>query len=176
MRRGGRKGSAIVEFAMTGIPLMFVWISIVQMALGMWHYHTLQYASKMGGVYLQTHGHDYCISPGNTCTISTVAQVIANNAIGMLPSQITATFTPYDLNGNVGTAVTCSPLTACQTGGASASTQWFPTGYDFQTCQFTIKLEYQFNSALAMVAPGNGVVRFANSYWFPAFTHQTIIF
>jgi hypothetical protein len=48
----------MLEFALTGIPLIFIWISIVQMAIGMWRYHTIQYAVKTAGAYIVVHGSD----------------------------------------------------------------------------------------------------------------------
>jgi Flp pilus assembly protein TadG len=56
--RKNQRGSARLEFALTGIPLIFIWISIVQMAIGMWRYHTIQYAVKTAGAYIVVHGSD----------------------------------------------------------------------------------------------------------------------
>src|SRR5580658_8968440 len=90
--RNKRRGSACLEFAFTGVPLIFVWLSTVQIALGMWHYHTMQYAVKATGAYLALHGSD-CASP-NTCsiTIANVASVMKSNAIGLPPTSLQMTF------------------------------------------------------------------------------------
>jgi hypothetical protein len=172
-RRSRQTGSAIVEFTLTGIPLIFVWISIVQMAIGMWNYHTLQYSLKMGGSYLSTHGSatGYCGTPGNNCRVQDVAAVIAQYATGMQQRNVNLTFIP--VTGGVtgtdhqttGTAIPCT-LDTCLT-----TTTAFPNGAP----EFEIKAEYQFKNALGMVAFGGGPVKFGNP-WFPAYTHQIVLY
>jgi Flp pilus assembly protein TadG len=43
----GGKGSAIVEFTLVAIPLIFIQISIVEICRGMWDYHSLAQAVKV---------------------------------------------------------------------------------------------------------------------------------
>ena len=40
------KGSTLLEFTLVGIPVIFVLISTIEMARGMWMYHTLCHAVK----------------------------------------------------------------------------------------------------------------------------------
>jgi Flp pilus assembly protein TadG len=166
-RRKQQGGSAMVEFTLTGIPLIFIWISIVQMSLGMWNYHTLQYAIKQAGAYVAVHGSGTGYCKANSCRVEDAAAVMAQYAVGMPASAINMTFTPV-LADHVtkGTATTCT-LDSCQTNATA-----FPNGNP----EFEIQAEYQFKSALGMVAPGgSGSVQFRNP-WFPGYTHQVVLY
>ena len=178
--RRKQRGSAILEFALTGVPLIFMWISIVQMSLGMWRYHTMQYAIKAAGAYVAVHGAD-CTVGTNSCGIKVkdAAQVFANSAFGMDQSQVNMTFSVLasDHTTVVGTPITC---TLGPTGGStclSNNTSWPPTGNNSPGQDFEIKADYLWRSALAMVAPGPGAgsVRFG-TYHLPGYTHQFILF
>ncbi len=161
-------GSAMVEFTMTGIPLMFIWISIVQMSIGMWNYHTLQYAIKQTGAYVAVHGGSsgYCRS--NACRVQDAATVMAQYAVGIPQSAINMTFTPVSSSDHT----TTYTATSCTLDSCLSNSTNFPNGYT----EFEIKAEYQFKTALGMVAPGSGgVIRFTNP-WFPAYTHQQVMF
>lgn len=167
-RRKRQSGSTIVEFTLTGIPMIFAWISLVQMCIGMWNYHTLQYALKMGGSYLSTHGSPsgYCYT--NSCRILDVAPVIAQYATGMPQSSIFLTFTQVTSSSDhttTGTSTSCA-LKDCLT-----NTTYFPNSAP----EFEIKAEYQFKNALGMVAFGGNPVKFG-SPWFPAYTHQIVLY
>jgi Flp pilus assembly protein TadG len=170
-RRRRQGGSAILEFTLTGIPLIFVWINIVQMSLGMWHYHTLQYAIKQAGAYVAVHGSNGGYCQTNLCRVQDAAAVMAQYAIGMPQSSIQMTFTPITSSINhttQGTAIPCQ-LDTCQT-----TATLFPNGNP----EFEIRAEYQFNNALGMVAAGgggSGPIKFGNP-WFPAYTHQTVLY
>lgn len=173
-RRNKRRGSAILEFTLTGIPLMFIWISIMQMAIGMWQYHTLQYAVKVTGSYIAVHGSD-CSSSGNTCSIQiqNAAQVLSNYLNGMPNSAVSVTFNALGTDhSTVKSTVSCT-LNNCLTN----TTAWPPSGYNTPGTDIQVQAEYQFNSALSMVipAPSGGVVKFGSA-WFPGFTQQTILF
>ena len=170
---GKRRGSAALEFALTGVPLIFVWISVVQMAVGMWHYHTMQYAMKITGEYLSMHGSDYCSTNAANCKISNIAQIFSTYAVGLPRSSVTLTFTPvngYD-HTTTGTATTCR-LDNCLTN----TTTWPVSGYDSPGQEFKILAEYQFNSGISMVAPGAGRPITFGASWLPASTHQMIVY
>lgn len=147
----------MLEFCLTGILLIFVWISIAEMARGMWNYHTLQYAAKMAGTYASVHGAT-CSMPPNACTvaISDIATVFRNAAIGVPPSQVVLTFTTD--SGDVAT---------CNLGGSadlcsSLTSVWPPSTHNDNQIGKTVSIraDYVFHSALAMFAPGSGSVRF----------------
>jgi|SRR5579871_112500 len=173
-RRERRRGSAVLEFTLAGIPFIFIWISVAQMAIGMWRYHTIQYAVKTAGAYLTLHGAD-CSMGSNTCgiQIKDAAKLLASTAVGIDPTAMTVTFNAIDVDHTtVKSTVTCR-LDACETN----TTAWPPVNYNYPGNDVEIKTEYQFQSALAMFAPGPGAgaVQFG-TIWFPGFTHQTILF
>jgi len=79
--RKWRRGSALIEFILVGIPFLFLWISIEEISRGMFPYHTLQFASKMAASYASEHGAT-CSSGTNTCstTVGNVVTVFKNDA------------------------------------------------------------------------------------------------
>jgi Flp pilus assembly protein TadG len=156
----------MLEFALTGVPLIFIWISIVQISLGMWHYHTLQYAVKAAGAFTSHRGKSYIAAGNSAIRIQDAANVLAQTAIGMPASSISVTWT------SGATTVTCQ-LNNCQTN----TTIWPATASNAIGSEFTIKANYVFNSAIAMVAPGatGGAVRFG-SHDMPAYTRQLVLF
>ena len=133
----------------------------------MWNYHTLQYAIKQAGAYVAVHGSatGYCKS--NNCRVQDAAAIMAQYAVGMPQSAINMTFTPVASDhSTAGTATTCT-LNWCQSNSTA-----IPSG----SPQFKIQAEYQFKTAMGMVAPGQGgVIKFQNP-WFPAYTHQIVMY
>jgi hypothetical protein len=179
-RRSRRRGSAILEFAFTGVPLLFMWISTVQMAIGMWHYHTMQYAVKATGHYLAEHGGD-CTSP-NTCsvTIANLSSIMKTNSIGLPATAMLMTFNSVSSSDHktVLSSVTCT-LTNATTpanGCDQNSTTWPPSGNNSAGSEFEIQAMFQWNPAIGMVAPGPGQSFNFSSFWLPAYTHQVILF
>ena len=59
----------MLEFVLVGIPLIFVILSIFEIARGMWTYQTLAFAVREGTRYAIMHGKG-CASP-NTCLLYT---------------------------------------------------------------------------------------------------------
>jgi hypothetical protein len=162
----------MLEFALCGIPMVFVWISIVQLAIGMWRYELLQFATKTTGAYIVSHGAG-CDINSNTCgiQIKNAAQVMRKAATGIPTSAITMTFTPVDKNHTAkGTSVTCR-LDNCLTN----TTAWPPAGYRDPGFDTEVSSVFTFRSALWMVAPGAGKVRFG-VYNFKGYTHQMMLF
>lgn len=163
----------MVEFALTGIPLLFIIICVIQMAIGMWHYHTLQYATKEAGAWLSIHGASTGYCKSNTCQIQNVAAILKADAIGIPASGIQVTFTPIKSDHTTaGTAYSCE-LDNCVTD----TTTWPVSGYNTIGSEFEIKTMYHWQNALGMVTFGSGAdpVKFGNP-WFPGYTHQIIIY
>ncbi len=161
-----RRGAAILEFTLAGIPLMFVWISIVQMGIGMWHYDTIQYAVKQAGGFIATHGGQYVASGNSPAMIKDAASVLSYWAIGIPRSQMNVTFT----SGNQ--SHSCR-LDNCLTD----ATTWPPTIASAPSTVITVRADYIWHNALAMVAPGPGckVVSFG-AFNLPGYTRQFILF
>jgi len=170
----------MLEFALTGAPLVFIWISTVQMALGMWHYDTMQYAVKATGTYLSQHGSG-CASP-NTCsiTIATLATLMKNLSIGVPATSLYMTFNAVSASDHktVNKTVSCylSNATTPANGCDQNTTAWPPSGNASPGSELEIQAEFQWSPAIGLVAPGAGGVVNFGSFWLPAYTHQVILF
>src|ERR1044071_6309935 len=169
IRRNTRRGSAMLEFVLSGIPMIFIWIGIVQMAIGMWHYVVLQHAVKTAGNYLAHHGSFYIAAGNNAPKIQNGANVLSNAAIGIPANKITVTWKATPSVGST-TTVTCL-LSACKTD----TTTWPPTAASFPGSVVTIKADYIYKSALSMFVPGRGSVRFSAPN-LAGYTRQVVLF
>lgn len=138
-------GNATIEFTLVGIPLVFVLISTIEMARGMWIYHTLAYAVKEGTRYAVARGQN---NPTAT-KLSDVCNAIAQAGTGLLPDDLKLSFTSRSGTSPV------YPANGCP------ATQWPPgdnaSVIDNQPGQ-TISISgfYPFLSAIAMFWPGAG--------------------
>jgi Flp pilus assembly protein TadG len=141
---GKRRGNALIEFTLVGIPVIFLTISVFSISIDMWEFHELPYAVEMTARYAATHGQG-CAQSGNTCSI-TVAKMVtyfeAQN-ISLIPSLVNVTFT--DGSGST----SCAPLSNC---AASATT--FPhTGYNAPGQDITVYATYTLKNPIAMFWP-----------------------
>ena len=168
----------MLEFVLVGIPMIFIWISIEEMARGMWQYHTLQYAVKMANSYAAVHGAT-CAAPPNSCTVkvSDVVNVFTTNAIGIPTGNVALTLSSKN------NSATCLQVSTCST-SSSWSTQWPPSANSDNAVGNWVKIraDYTFNTALAMFWPGAGTpVSFGTSagagkFDFPGYSYQLIQF
>jgi Flp pilus assembly protein TadG len=169
-RSNNRKGSAMVEFTLVAIPLIFVLISVFEMARGMWVYHTLAYALKEGARFAMVKGQN-CATAPNACsvTVADVANRIRNAGVGLIPSELSLTL------------VSGTSTVNCQLdGGPSAcvnnATQWPATGANDVGMDIQISGVYPFRSALAMFWPGTGRGVSFGTVNFPASSRENIQF
>ena len=167
-RRSARcSGQSTIEFTLVSIPLIFILISTVEMARGMWNYEMLASAVRAGAHFASTHGKT-CGTGLNTCTVkvSDVAKAIQSAAPG-LPSD------NFNIVMSSATAgpVSCSPLTSC----LSNSARWPPLIDSGQGLDVSISASYTFRSAMSMFWPGAGHVQFG-VFTFVAYTRQPIQF
>jgi Flp pilus assembly protein TadG len=157
----------MVEFALVGIPLIFILISIFEISRGMWMYETVAHAVRDGARYAAVHGQD-CATVPNSCAvnISDIAAVIKNAGAGLDPDQFTVT-----ISTAVGTATLAttgaSTLTALgtNTSGFSGWT-YVPAGGGSASAtgpgnDVIVSGQFPFKSALAMFWPGGGKVTFS---------------
>ena len=142
---------------MAGIPMVFVLISAVQMALGMWQYETLAYAVKTGAQTVVSKGQG-CTTGGNSCgiTVGTIATTIAHSAIGIPASSLNVTLTTAS-----GAVTTCNPISSC----TSSTTAWPPSTNSDNMAGKTITVSGSFllNGAFAMYYPGAKPVTFSSA-------------
>jgi TadE-like protein len=156
-KRPIRRGNATIEFTLVGIPLVFVLISTIEMARGMWIYQTLAYAVKEGTRYAVARGQN---NPVPT-TYQNVCNAIVQAGTGLLPKDLILVFRS-DLSGTVFvhstglfTADTCTPA------NHSPTDPWPPgdnqSVIDNQPGQaISITGYYPFVSAISMFWPGAG--------------------
>jgi hypothetical protein len=165
--RKNQRGNSLVEFTLVGIPLIFVLISIFEIARGMWIYHTLEYAVTEGTRYASVHGENCTVLP-NTCTatIAQIAAVIQYAGVGLIPNQLSLTFTP-----GAGSATTC-PLQTCLNIGL----RWPPVNANLPGMDITISASYPFSSAIAMFWPGSGPAIAFPTFNLPATSKERIQF
>lgn len=160
IQNGGReRGSAIVEFTLIGIGLIFVLISIFEMARGMWVYHTLAHVSKEATRFLIVHGKE-CQTRGSCqaeATLQALAGRIQYHGVGLLPEQLEVQVyrvvgaTEIQVVGSGGSYRSLSSL-------ASDVAIWDTTVQNGDAVH--VVLRYPFRSALAMFWPGAKPVNF----------------
>jgi len=154
----------MVEFALVGVPLVFILVSTAEMARGMWNYQTLAFSVRAGARYASTHGKG--CSGSCTVTVSNVAHSIAAAAVGLAPGNFNVVLTSATAS-----PVSCTPLSNCY----SNNTTWPPSADSAPGLDIRISGTYQFVSALSMLWPGDGTVPFG-TFTLGAWTRQPIQF
>jgi len=157
----------MVEFVLIAIPMIFVLISIFEIARGMWAYQTLSYAIKDAARYASVHGNGFR-TLGNTCgaTVAQVASHIQSSGVGLVPGQLSVTLT------DAGGSVSCPTLTSC----LSNNSAWPSTTGGAQGSNLTITATYPFHSALCMFWPSAGGAVSFGVVNFPASARETVEF
>lgn len=144
-RRRNWRGNATIEFTLVGIPLVFILISTIEMARGMWIYHTLAYSVKEGTRYAIGRGQN----SSTKATVSDVCNAIAQSGVGLLPEDLKLTFTSLSGTSPTYSANSC-PNTAWPPGDNASV-------IDNQPGQsISIAGYYPFVSTIAMFWPGAG--------------------
>ena len=178
-RRNNQRGSALLEFAFTGVPLIFIWVSTVQMAIGMWQYDSLQYSVKQVGNFLANHGSDCGGTNSCTTSIQGLAGQMKTYAFAVPPSSIYMTFNSVASDHKtVSTAVSCllTNSTTPSSGCDQNTTAWPPSSNNTPGSDFEIQAAFQWSPLMGIVAPGSGVSFTFGKFWMPAYTHQQIVF
>jgi hypothetical protein len=167
------RGSSLIEFTLVGIPLIFLLISTVEMARGMWIYHTLAYAIREGTRFVAVKGQGCATSPSSCAvTVGRIAEEIRRAGIGLDPEALSGvTFKALS-----GRTITCATLQDCLSDG----TQWpssagAPDPGAAQGAEIEITATYPFRSALSMLWPGAGKVKFG-TFSFPVSSREAIQF
>src|SRR5258708_4157233 len=146
-RQKRQKGSAMLEFTLVGIPMIFILISIFEISRAMWNYHTLAYAMREGTRYAVVHGANCSTDPLNSCqvTVGQIAQKIRDAGIGLDSSQFNVTLT------SSGTTISCT-LNTC----LSDATPWPVAPNNIPGRALAISGSLPFQTALGMFWPGAG--------------------
>jgi Flp pilus assembly protein TadG len=163
--RFSRRGSAMIEFTLLGIPGLFLCMSVIMSGIDMWQFFTLSYAVAQTTRYASVHGAT-CAGT-NTCTI-TRAQVAAYFESQAL-SLVTASTVLIITDGS-GT-ITCNPVTSCPSG----STTFPATTNNAVGSNITLTATYPISNPLFMFWPGAGRVN-PTTYTVGASSTQEILY
>lgn len=168
--RGRRReqGTAVLEFALAGIPLLLMIISIFELCLAMWSYHTLAFAVREGARYAAIKGQG-CSYTGNSCgvTVGTIAQQIATAGAGLSPAVLNVTLT------SAAGSISCNPLNSCY----SNTTAWPPSSSSANVAgsAITVSGTYAVNTSLVFLFIPTGSLKIGN-LTLPASSQQLIQF
>lgn len=159
-----RSGSVMLEFALTGIPLIFVIVSLVWMCLGVWQYHTLAEAVNFTARSAAVHGSGCA---GQTCatTIDATARMLAARAIGIPAGQVNVTLT------SSASTVSCDPLSSCY--GNTAA--WPSLSGNTSGTDVGITATYRFSSPISLWVPHEGTQQFS-AVTLGANSRQAVVF
>jgi Flp pilus assembly protein TadG len=160
--RKAERGSSVLEFTLSSIPLIFVMVSVVEMSLGMWNYHTLNEAVKITTRTAAVRGVD-CASLSCAMTVGQVTQMLTTKGVGLASDSLNVTLT--DGNG----AINCNPVSNC----TSSTTTWPRSGGNGTGQVISISATYPFKSPIPMFVPGKGGSTF-ESQTFSAISQQVI--
>jgi hypothetical protein len=150
-----RRGSTMVEFVLSTIPLLFVSISLVWMAMGTWEYHTLVEAVNETARYAAFHGAD-CAGQSCATTVQQIANTLAGRAVGIPAGNMNVTLTSSAQN------YTCNPLSSCQSNSSSWPSLTGNTAYGVGAgTNISITATFQFTSPISMWVPHYGKMQFA---------------
>ena len=157
----------MLEFVLVGIPMFCIFLSIMEVARGLWSYHTVAESVREGVRYAAMHGKG-CASP-NTCqvTIGNITGVIESAAVGIDPTAVTLTFTPASGSISSGTMAT----------QASSTTTWPPSGANAPGQNVAISAKYTFRTFLAVFWAGDGrALNDSGVFYLPASSTEPIQF
>ncbi len=166
--RRSAAGNANVEFALCAVFIIFLLISIFDMARGLWINHTLAEAVRDGTRYAIVRGASY-VDPADGvtrlpgATVGAVKKVVCNAATGLVPAQLTV-----KLYSNAGTITS-----DCST--TSETTIWPPDGAANTGSEIGIGAMYPYNSMVVMYFPGGQGVEFGK-YILGSTARETIVF
>ncbi|HEX4277518.1 MAG TPA: TadE/TadG family type IV pilus assembly protein [Bryobacteraceae bacterium] len=164
----GRRGSTLIEFALTGLPLIFLSISIFECSIAMLEYVSMANAATTAARYAANHGAT-CSQTPNSCTITVgnIAALIATFSWINDATLLTVSFTD-----NSGTS-SCT-LSVCET----RTTTQFPaatSGANAVGSPITIHLSYPVINPLPVFSsPNTGTA--PNTYTLGANSTQVIQF
>jgi hypothetical protein len=172
--RHRRLGASTVEFALVGIPVLFVLVSIFEISRGMWMWETMAHAVRQGARFAAVHGIN-CVTPPNVCgrAVADIARQIQIAGVGLAPDQVLVTVRIFP-HANASSPLTSDgpqTLISMRTDGQSFSgwTYLFmpsapgtPSNVDAAQApnDVVVSGSIPFTSALAMFWPGGGTVSF----------------
>jgi len=161
-----QSGSMLLEFVLTGIPAIFITLSVFEVSMTMWQYHTMAETVQVVGRYIVTHGQS-CSQNGNTCsiTVDNIVTSIESTGVGLNPSKLNVSLV------GANNTVTCNPLNTC-----AANSTVFPEGTDGAAGNnITVTASYPMKNPFSMYWPGAASVA-ASDFTLAANSIQRIMF
>ncbi len=156
----------MLEFALVGIPTIFLTVSSVETALAMWQYHTLEECAAAGARYVITHGADCAGSC--TVTVGNVITKIVSTGVGLDSSKLTVKLITAS---TAPTGTTYNPASHYLSNSAA-----FPPAADATVGDdVTVTVSYQVSDPFVMYWPGAGRM-LGSAYTLGATSRQRIIF
>lgn len=149
MRRKSRSGQAFVEFTLVGIPMIFVLISLFEIARITWIYNSLSSAATEATRFAIVHGRN-CSTAPNACakTVADIASCFRFRAVGLSAADTTLSFT------------TPAGTMSCRLDECGANVDlWPPNTSNEVGTQIEVSAVYSTHSPLSMLWPGAGAVR-----------------
>lgn len=162
-----RAGSALIEFTLIGISGIFITISIATVALDMWEYYSLAYATEVTSRYAGLHGSN-CATTPNSCTVTVgflVSQVFVPSATVLYSGRVNLTFT--DGTGDI----TCNPASNC----SSSSTVFPRAGSNGVGSDIVVKATYPLSRPVLIFWDGSTPMDM-NAFTVAATSRQRILF
>lgn len=162
-----RRGNALIEFTLLGIPMIFILVSIVSVSVDMWEYQNLAWATDQTARYATMHGAT-CGQNGNSCTanVGTMANYFISAASALNSGSVAVSFT----DGS-GVATACNPVNSC----TANSTQFPGASYNSVGSDIKVTATYNLSNPIALFWPSGGSVA-ARSFTVGATSRQRIEF
>jgi Flp pilus assembly protein TadG len=156
----------MLEFALVGIPTIFLTVSSIETALAMWQYHTLEECAAAGARSVITHGADCA----GTCTITVgnVITKIVQTGVGLDDTKLSVKLVTASTSPG---GTTYSPASSY----LSSATTFPPTADAAVGDDVTVTVSYQVTNPFVMFWPGAGKTS-GSAYTLGATSRQRIIF
>lgn len=156
----------LIEFVLTGIPTIFLTLSVFEVSMTMWQYHTMAETVQVAARYAVLHGES-CTENGNSCsiTVGNIATSMESTGVGLDPSKLNVSLI------GASNTVTCNPLNTC-----TSSSTVFPEGSDGAVGNnVQITASYPIKNPFAMFWPGAASVA-SSDFTLAANSTQRIMF
>lgn len=151
MRRArSNSGQAQIEFALCAVFVIFLLISMVDLARGLWINHTLAEAVRDGTRYAMVRGNNYVDKSKpparlSDAKLSDVRQVVLRSAVGLSPGELNLRFE------SEGSVINC-PGSTCPSG--TLTQNWPPDSYANGGLEIGISATYPYRSLVVIYFPG----------------------
>jgi hypothetical protein len=157
----------MLEFALVGIPTVFLTVSSCETALAMWQYHTLEECAAAGARAVITHGADCAGSC--TVTVGNVITKIVSAGVGLDDSKLTVKLVSASTSPS---GTTYSPASSY----LSNSTTFPPAADAAVGDDITVTVSYKVTNPFVMFWPGAGRGVLGSDYTLGATSRQRILF